>query len=40
VFRPYLKDPEVKQILINSDLLRKKTVARVNITPLQETTTQ
>jgi len=26
-FGPYLKDPEVKQILINADLLRKKTVA-------------
>ena len=36
-FHPYLKDPEVKQILINSDLLRKKTVASVNIKPLEET---
>jgi tetratricopeptide (TPR) repeat protein len=35
-FRPYLKDLEVKQILINSDLLRKKTVASVNIKPLQD----
>jgi tetratricopeptide (TPR) repeat protein len=36
-FRPYLKDPEVKQILINSDLLRKKTVAGMNLKPLDET---
>jgi len=26
-FAPYLKDPEVKQILINAELLRKKTIA-------------
>ena len=30
VFNPYLKDPEVKQILTNADLLRKKTVASAN----------
>ena len=33
-FHPYLKDPDVKQILINSDLLRKKTIAGANLAPL------
>ena len=33
-FAPYLKDPEVKQILINAELLRKKTIASESLPSL------